>query len=322
MTHRIVVRTGCRLHFGLANLGHDPTGPQFGGVGVMVDVPGVQLELQPCERFVAQGPLNERVQQFVNSILHNLQMSQLPELEIRVISAPREHVGLGVGSQLGLAVAAGLAEALGFPWRDPLRLCQLTGRGRRSAVGTYGFLLGGLIVDGGHLSGEPLGKLSFRCELPAEWRFALLTPPTAVGFSGLAEEQALGKLAPVSEEVTRELQHTINEHLIPAAELADFLAFSEAVFHYGCLAGKCFASAQGGTFASPETERLILWLREQGYAGVGQSSWGPTVFVVLRDQAAATTLSQAISNHATFRDYECLVGPAANRGVEVEVEAK
>jgi beta-ribofuranosylaminobenzene 5'-phosphate synthase len=318
MNHHVEVRTPCRLHFGLTSLGHDPTRPQFGGVGVMVDAPGVCLRISPSHKFTASGPLKDRVEQFASSIFQHWHMPASPEVEIEVISAPREHVGLGVGTQLGLAVAAGLGEALGLPWRDPQRLAQLTRRGRRSAVGTYGFLQGGLIVDGGHERGESLGHLVHRGDLPADWRFVLLLPKLSTGCAGSAEERAFAELPAVPPAVTAELEHIATAELIPAAQDADFNRFSDGLYRYGCLAGKCFAAVQGGTFCSPQTAELIARLREQDIAGVGQSSWGPTVFALMADQDSAEQLIRDFFSQPSASDYDVLIATPTNEGAIVE----
>lgn len=318
MSRQVVVRTPCRLHFGLTSLGHSSERPQFGGVGVMVDVPGVQLEIVPASRFHIEGPLCDRVAAFTQSIFRQLQLSNPPELRLRVTSAPREHTGLGVGSQLGLAVAAGLAQSLGFPWRDPTRLCQLTGRGRRSAVGTYGFLLGGFIVDDGHLPQEPLGRLAFQKSVPGDWQFVLLTPPHLTGRSGEDEDRAIANLPPVSNKVTEKLRKVVASEMIPAIQGKHFADFAQSVYHFGYLAGTCFSAAQGGTFSSVATANLVAWLREQGFLGVGQSSWGPTVFVLTPNVQEAERLKAAVADHKTYHKFEIMYGPAANRGVRVE----
>lgn len=319
MSRRVLVRTPCRLHFGLTSLGHSCDRPQFGGVGAMVDVPGVHLEIVPAKRFGIEGPLSERVAAFSNFIFRRLQFSFPPELCIQILSTPREHTGLGVGSQLGLAVAAGLAESLGFPWRDPTRLSQLTGRGRRSAVGTYGFLMGGLVVDGGHLKDEPLGQLAFQSSLPDDWHFVLLTPFHLAGRSGEEEDRTITNLPPVSPEVTQQFEMLVINEIIPAVEANDFDNFAQSIYHFGCLAGNCFAEAQGGTFYSPATASLVAWLREIGFLGVGQSSWGPAVFAITPSLEEAQRLKTAAAAHQIYREYEIQLGPASNSGVKIEV---
>ncbi len=319
MTRQVLVRTPCRLHFGLTSLGHCCERPQFGGVGLMVDVSGVELEIVPSNHFQIEGPLRERVAEFTQSILHQLQLSYPPALRLHVKSTPRQHTGLGVGSQLALAVAAGLAQSLGLPWRDPTRLCQLTGRGRRSAVGTYGFLLGGFIVDGGHLPQEPLGRLAYQKSLPDDWQIVLLTPPRLKGRSGIDEDRTIANLPPVSEQVTEELEHVVSEKMIPALERKEFSDFSESVYQFGRLAGNCFSAAQGGVYCSSVAANLVSWLRKSGFLGVGQSSWGPTIFAIAPNLQEAERLKDAVAAHKNYQEYEIQIGPAANRGVQVEV---
>jgi beta-ribofuranosylaminobenzene 5'-phosphate synthase len=319
MNRCIRVRTPSRLHFGLSSLGHDTTKPQFGGVGMMVHTPCVELEITPANEFEVHGRHAERVAKFAESISEHFALPTLPEVSVQVIRSPRDHIGLGVGTQLGLATAAGLAEALGFPWRDPLRLAQLTRRGRRSAVGTYGFLMGGLIVDGGHLPGEGLGQLVYRGDVPADWRIALITAGGSVGRSGKCEDQAIANLPAVSTETTEKLEQISLEQLKPALECGDFRAFTEAVYEYGELAGECFAPAQGGTFCSKQTAELIEWLRAEGIAGVGQSSWGPTVFAFLSNDAAAQELQHNFAQKTYAGDFDFFVTAPANCGAVVTI---
>src|SRR5262249_56077258 len=55
-------------------------------------------------------------------------------------------------------------------------------------------------------------------------------------------------------------------------------------------AGEPFAAAQGGPYASSEIADLIAEVRRAGVRGVGQSSWGPTVFAVVGDGDSALSL--------------------------------
>ena len=52
-----------RLHFGLLSFGN-PKAKQFGGVGVMIERPGLQLTISPAEKFQVIGPLNQRTSEF------------------------------------------------------------------------------------------------------------------------------------------------------------------------------------------------------------------------------------------------------------------
>jgi beta-ribofuranosylaminobenzene 5'-phosphate synthase len=318
MTQTLRITTPCRLHFGLSSLGHDTARPQFGGVGLMVDLPGIDLAIEPAEEFTLTGPLHERSLAFAHRAIEQLGISALPRLAIHITAAQRQHVGLGIGTQLGLAIAAGIFESLGVPWRDPLRLSVISGRGRRSAVGTYGFLLGGLIIDSGHLPSAPLGQLHSRLQIPEAWRIALIIAPETTGQSGDEEDRVLRELPPVPLKRTQELQAIATRDITAALAHEDFAEFSKAIYRYGKLAGELFAPAQGGPFAAGTTTQLIEWLRAESIQGVGQSSWGPTVFALLDNEASAGQLRNALATHPQFSRHEVKIGAAANSGVRIE----
>ena len=54
------------------------------------------------------------------------------------------------------------------------------------------------------------------------------------------------------------------------------------MYELNARAGDAFAAAQGGRYAAPAVTALVARLRGLGVKGVGQSSWGPTVFAVVR----------------------------------------
>jgi len=66
--------------------------------------------------------------------------------------------------------------------------------------------------------------------------------------------------------------------ILPAVVEHDLPAFGQALSELQHRVGAWFAPAQGGVFASPRVAEMVQWLRDQGLYGVGQSSWGPTVY--------------------------------------------
>jgi beta-RFAP synthase len=194
---------------------------------------------------------------------------------------------LGVGTQLALSVAAALTAWFDRPPLPPAELAQSVGRGRRSAIGTYGFATGGLIVERGRLPGEPISPLECRVPVPDAWRFVLIQPRTDAGLSGAAEQTAFDQLPPVPDEVTAELQDELYLRMLPAVKAADFTQFSDSVYRYGRLAGLCFAPVQGGPYNGPQLSRIVDLVRDLGVSGVGQSSWGPTLFALLPGEEQA-----------------------------------
>jgi beta-RFAP synthase len=297
----------------------DPARRQFGGVGAMIERPGLQLRMASSDRWEATGPLAERALRFAHRwavVRHH----QARACRIEVLTAPPQHVGLGVGTQLALAVGAGLNAWVDEPPMSPAELTACMGRGQRSAVGTYGFFSGGLVIEAGRTEGDALAPLVERVPLPEDWRFVLLRPGEVEGLSGEDERSAFRDLPPVPEAVTRRLWGIAETRLAPAARQADFSAFAASVYDFGVEAGRCFAPRQGGVFASERLARWVAAIRSMGVAGVGQSSWGPTLFAVLPGQAAAESFVQEFQQRCGKEPLEWLITPPNNTGARIEVE--
>ena len=101
--------------------------------------------------------------------------------------APPEHVGLGLGTQIGLGVARLACELAGWPDPSVADLAALSGRGLRSGIGLHGFGLGGLIVDGGRRGPSGIPPLLARLEFPREWSILVVIPPEVSGLHGPEE---------------------------------------------------------------------------------------------------------------------------------------
>src|SRR5262245_40014863 len=110
MTVRVVAP--CRLHFGLLHvpvpgLTHWPDGTpirQFGGMGLMVESPSVTVEYTPDEPSSVEGSLADRARGTLLLLQQKLDGRASPSGRL-VAEGPPEHVGLGVGTALSLALA-------------------------------------------------------------------------------------------------------------------------------------------------------------------------------------------------------------------------
>ena len=276
----------------------------------MVDRPGVQLRLRLANRLEGRGPQAERAVKFARACIETWGMGQVG-CSLEVLAAPPSHAGLGSGTQLGLAVAAGIRhlfseppgdagdEAAGpesldatehdwlFDIRDVMDLARVVGRGRRSCVGVYGFSRGGLIVEAGRIVDETSGteeeqKRSFspmiaRARLPAAWRCVVIVGRESAGLSGDAEREAFKRIPPVPAEVTAELSRIALVELLPAAVEGRFGEFAAAVRRYGTVAGQPFAAESARLPHAAATAHLLELLAEVGAPGSAQSSWGPAV---------------------------------------------
>jgi beta-RFAP synthase len=319
------VRTGSRLHFGLLSLA-DGDGPirRFGGVGLMVEAPAVEVEAHPATTWSAHGPDAERALAFVCRTAERLQQERdqpIRPLRIEVIEAAPPHTGLGSGTQLALAAARAATSAWGVAG-TVLDLARWTGRGLRSGLGVHGFAWGGLLVDGGKRSPDGVAPLIARIDFPTRWRIVLAipedSPSGAEGLHASEERTAFTQLATASRQHTDVLCRLVLLGLLPTALEQDLDAFGEALFEFNRRVGETFAPVQGGIYSSPAVAELVAWLRGRGVAGVSQSSWGPTVFAVVADEEQATDLAGRLQRSAS-RPVRVLVTRARNVGASTEV---
>ncbi len=234
------IAAASRLHFGLLSFGN-PRVPAYGGVGLMVDRPVLRLRIEPAATFRAVGPLAERVDQFARHWQRHTGKESLPGGCLQVLSAPRPHVGLGVGTQLGLCVAAllyGVSTSDSAVRMPPVKtLAQSVGRGRRSSIGTLGFAHGGLLFERGTQDGQTLAALADRVELCPAWRIVLLRPCRGIGLWGEAENRAFQQLPAVPASVTEQLISEVQDSMLPAARANDCEAFGESIYRYGVRGG-------------------------------------------------------------------------------------
>jgi beta-ribofuranosylaminobenzene 5'-phosphate synthase len=281
-----------RLHFGLF---HVPVGGEtqegqraYGGVGLMIDTPGLVVTAKPSDTWQFEGPLASRAQNFAMKFMQTVDEEHRRPFQVLVERCPKEHTGLGVGTQLGLAVAKALAVGIDMLDCSSKSLAARIGRGERSAVGVHGFDSGGLVIEGGKFAQGEISELVESIKLPEKWRVVLLTAPSPAEWHGSREQLAF-ETAKSGHRLT--LQWLAETAILPAARAGKLKAFSEAIHEFNRLAGEPFAKIQGGPYSSPAIDELIADLRKLGISAVGQSSWGPTVFAIVGDSDMALSLA-------------------------------
>jgi beta-RFAP synthase len=309
----IRVAAASRLHFGLLSLGGAGQ-RRFGGIGLMVQAPGVRVAVRPAAHWSSAGPLAERALAFGQRFAARAGRPIAGAYHIQVEQCGPEHAGLGTGTQLALAVGRALAAAAGWEV-DVVELGGLVDRGQRSALGIHGFAQGGLLVDGGKGAATAVAPLLARHPFPEDWRVVLVLPGWAQGLHGSAERQAFQQLLEAGNgaATTDALCRLALLGMLPALLERDLAAFGEALYEFNARVGAAFAPAQGGVYAHPRLTELVAFIRSQGAHGVGQSSWGPAIFAVVAEDAAAD-LARRIGQRFALAAEEVLVTAACNRG--------
>lgn len=326
---RVVAPT--RLHFGLLHVPVDgftrwPDGTpvrKFGGIGLMIDGPTVTVEARRSDVTSVTGSLASRAAAFLHAIRAHEWWQESHEYRITA-DGPPEHIGLGVGTALGMAVARAVNGVRFGPdcqTNTVKTLAAMVGRGRRSGVGVFGFQFGNLIVDEGKIEEAELPKVSEIVPFPADWRVVLLRPAVNPLWHGDREQTAFGRTrTPAAAAATTDrLRRLAFDGLVPAARSGDFRTFSESVFAYNRAAGEPFAEDQGSLYAGPEVSGIIEELRGRGVTGVGQSSWGPTVFAFAADPAEGSALADRARTWLPS-SVDIMVAAASPRGAVVTTE--
>ncbi len=313
---KVQVKTPARLHLGLIDMNGD-LGRMFGGLGVGIDHPNVTVEAERAEQFSVTGQETDLVRQLAERFFQAYHLQ--PTARLRVVEAIPAHVGLGSGTQLSLAVAVSLAKLFGVEATVP-QLAVAMGRARRTAVGTTIFQQGGFVVDGGkNTKTGSFPPLIYRQPFPTEWRFVVALPNTDKGLSNSEENHAFDKLTCAPAEEVGQICRLTMLKLLPALAEHDIEAFGDALTKIQVLTGGHFAEAQGGTYGSQAASDCIEFMKQTGAYGVGQSSWGPALYAVVKQEQAKSVLKKVRAHLSRNVGGEAFVAKANNRGATIKV---
>jgi beta-ribofuranosylaminobenzene 5'-phosphate synthase len=281
------VEAPARLHMGMLDVAGGGA-RRFGGLGVALSRPAAVVEASPGDDVTAEGPDAERALAVARRCREALRLAG--GARVRVLETIPAHVGLGSGTKLALAVTAAIA-ALAGETPEPRAIARAAGRGARSAVGLWTFVVGGLVVEGGVRPGvDQPAPLLARHAMPDEWRCVLAIPHAEPGLSGRAEEEAFTQLRPDSDRAAL-ISQLVLTSLLPGLADGDLTEFGAALTRVQRLVGESFASVQRGVF-HPRSGPLVDALLRLGAAGAGQSSWGPAVYGVVGGEQEGRELAR------------------------------
>lgn len=314
----VTVTVPARLHLGFLDL-NGGLGRRFGGIGLAIGGLGTRLTIERAGKSQASGPDADRVSQHLQKIERLLSLRG--GHRIRVSEVVPAHAGLGSGTQLALAVAAGLRSLHNLPHDvagDALRL----GRGARSGIGIGLFSRGGLVVDGGRGDGERLAPIICRLPVPEDWRILVILDPQRQGIHGPEEGATMAVLPSMCAADAARLCRLVLMQALPALADHDLANFGAAIKELQIELGDYFAPAQGGArFMSPDVAAILDILDRAGAFGVGQSSWGPTGFAFAQTPDEAARLAMIAAPQARRRGLDIRVCQALNRGAQIVAHA-
>jgi beta-ribofuranosylaminobenzene 5'-phosphate synthase len=315
MSHSVMVETSARLHLGFLDL-NGAAGRKFGSLGLALDHPVTRLRIKRGATSAVTGPEHARVGAHLKSLCHALGLSG--SYNVTIDGAIPAHVGLGSGTQLALALAAGLRHLEDLP-EDPEADALLLRRGARSGIGAALFSQGGLIVDGGHGTRKSLPPIICRLPFPEAWRVILVMDNEITGVHGEAEREAFAKLPAFPEIEAAKICHLVLMKALPALVEKDIDAFGAAITAIQASLGDHFAPAQGGArYTSSKVADVMKRLHDYGAKGIGQSSWGPTGFAFVEsDEEAQRVVAQVRENRAQ-ENPDMLICKGINHGARID----
>jgi beta-ribofuranosylaminobenzene 5'-phosphate synthase len=309
----VCVEAYARLHFGVLDL-RGSSGRWFGGIGAAASAPSLRLSASRADVLTVEGEDADRATAFARQFLDHHRVSAGAFVQVHR-SLP-SHAGLGSGTQLALSIARALAELYDLD-AQPRALARATGRAQRSAIGTWIFAGGGLVVEGGRRpKSDDCGPLIARLPFPETWRCVVVVPDGPPGISGADEADAFARLPKPSEQDVEHVSHQVLMVLLPALADGDLDQFGRALTEIQEVTGRWFAPAQGGTFAAGPTRALVQQLAEWGAAGVGQSSWGPAAYGIVDGADAAARLVERVRT-ALGSGSRVFEGPFRSEGARV-----
>jgi beta-RFAP synthase len=320
-TLKVYVKTPARLHFGLIDLNGN-LGRLFGGLGLGIDHPNVILEAQQSRQLTVAGEKAELVKSLAKRFLETYHIQA--NVDIHVKQTIPDHVGLGSGTQLALAVATALKKIFNVKASTP-ELAIAMGRAQRTGVGTAIFEQGGFVVDGGKATKnsiclpEKFPPLIFRQPFPEDWHFVVAVPNVNKGLSNDDEKSAFKQSPPMPAEDVGKICRLIVMKLLPAVVDHNIESFGEALTQVQMAVGDNFAGVQGGRYSSSATSEGIGFMQKLGACGTGQSSWGPAFYGLFQREEAEEAQSQVQAFLRERVGGQVFVAKANNRGAYIKI---
>ncbi|MDD1759875.1 MAG: chorismate pyruvate-lyase family protein [Methanothrix sp.] len=290
-SRRVVIKTPSRIHLTLTDLsGYG--GRVDGGVGIALEEPNILLEAEQSDYIEAVGENAERARIAAQAVMEYF---GLGGARLNIRNGYEMHVGLGGGTQLGIAAGMALCKL----YQQPVtvrEIAKIISRGGTSGIGTAAFESGGFIIDGGHSFGPGKDKQDFlpssasrgvrpplviaRHAFPRNWKILLAIPRIHKGAHGQREAEIFRDFCPVPLAEVHELCYQILVRMVPSLVEENLDEFGSSVNRVQELGFKKIEVM----LQPPLVHRLMAIMREAGAACSGLSSFGPTVYAITDTQ--------------------------------------
>jgi beta-ribofuranosylaminobenzene 5'-phosphate synthase len=320
---QVQVKTPSRLHFGLIDL-DGKLGRVFGSIGIAVNYPNVILTMSQSKKLVVHGDGSTICKQFITRLRKKYGIDE--NVSVNLKNNIPTHVGLGSITQISLAVAISFVKI--FHIKASINdLALVMSRGSVSGIGTAIFQHGGFIIDGGkkiekrkYTIKPNIPPILFHHDFPDDWMFVVNIPNIERGFTDEEEANAFKRLPPMHPNDSGRICRLIIMKLLPSLLEYDIENFGDALTRIQNIVGKNFSPIQGGTYSSIEVEKSIEAMTKLGAYGVGQSSWGPTSYGLVKGKKQAKSLQYSLQSLIDERvGGQVFIVNADNKGAQIRV---
>lgn len=324
----MIIKTPSRLHLTLIDL-NGSIGRIDGGVGLTTENPSLILKAETqdygidinfennnlSERLITEYV--EKIENSANKMIKSMKINS--GFKFTVKETYPAHSGLGSGTQISLAVGKIILKLIDKDMAAP-EIAKIVGRGGTSGIGVRAFDQGGFIIDGGHRIDEKSdflpssaslaspAPLITRYNFPKDWNIILAIPNVPAGASGPKEVNIFQKYCPIPLKEVQELSHVLLMKMMPAVVEADINSFGDSVNQIQTVGFKKVELL----LQHHLVHDLIENMRSAGAAGVGMSSFGPTVYAITDNNSKG--IERAAKNTMKEVGGELITTKAQNSG--------
>lgn len=296
----MIIETPSRLHITLIDL-NGSLGRIDGGVGLTIREPNLILKAETIEDNIEvvfeESSLSKEL---MDEYRDKIEISAKKIIEFSKIDTGFKftlkktypaHSGLGSGTQISLAVGKIILKLHNHDM-NASKIARIVGRGGTSGIGVRAFDHGGFIIDGGHridekpdflpssASSAPPAPLITRYDFPEDWNIILAIPDVPAGASGPKEVNIFQKYCPIPLNDVQRLSHILLVKMMPSVVEGDLDSFGDSV---NMIQNTGFKKIEL-ELQDPIINEIIENMRSEGAAGVGMSSFGPTVYAITGDK--------------------------------------
>ena len=313
---KIQITSPARLHLGFMDLSGS-LGRKFGSVGLAIDSieTSITVAKNSLQNNIKLNDRNERAYKYASLILKAYEVDE--SVSIDVHKRIPEHAGLGSGTQLALSVGAAISKLFDLNL-SLMDIGKILDRGNRSGIGIGAFKNGGFLIDGGKGKSAELPPITVRQDFPENWRIILLVNRREKGIHGQKEYQAFKTLKPFPDNLSEKLCRLVNMVILPSLVEKNFDDFSISIGELQKIVGTHFSPIQGGVYSNPDISNIMNYVEKKGFMGVGQSSWGPTGFILTDSDTSAHKLVKDIKNNFLCKDLQIEIVQGRNKGSIIE----